>query len=247
MNGFIKLHRQLIDWEWYSDINVCRLFIHCLLRANHKEKKWHGKTILKGSFITSYENLSIETGLTVRQVRTALDKLKMTGELTHKGQAQYSIITINNWDKFQENDKQVDNLMTNERQTNDKQMTTNKNDKNEKNDKNIKNNITPLPPLGEIDILLQKITNDLPLINRDKWKGLVQEWLSYKREKKQTYRSERSLRAFIKNLRNLSDDEFLKAEQIINRSIGNNWSGIFALSETTKKESEVLGECWGLT
>lgn len=245
MQGYIKLYREILDWEWYNDINVKILFLHCLLKANHQDKKWQGVVIPKGSFITSYENLSIETGLTVRQVRVAIDKLKMTGEMAHKGQARYSIITIKNWDKFQENDKQNDKQMTNKRQTNDKQMTTNKNDKNEKNDKN---NITPLPPLGENDILLQRVTNDLPLINRDKWKGLVQEWLSYKREKKQTYQSERSLRAFIKNLLKLSDSEFLKAELIVSRSIGNNWSGIFALSDSVnKKESEVLGECWGLT
>ena len=244
MNGFIKLHRQIIDWEWYSDINVRVLFIHCLLRANRQERKYQGIFIPKGSFMTSYEKLSIETGLTVQQVRTAISKLKSTGEITNKTTSQYSIITVNNWNLYQADNRQDNNQITNEQQTNNKRITTNK---NIENIENIKNNITPLPPLGEIDILLQKITNDLPLINRDKWKGLVQEWLSYKREKKQTYRSERSLRAFIKNLRNLSNDEFLKAEQIINRSIGNNWSGIFALSDSTKKESEVLGECWGLT
>lgn len=136
MDGWIKIHRQLEDWEWYKNIPVKTLFIHCLIKANHKDNKWQGIIIKKGSFVTSYENLAFETGLTVRQVRTALNKLKMTGEVTHKGQAKYSIITINNWDEFQENDKQVDKQMTSERQASDKQMTTNKNDKNEKNDKN---------------------------------------------------------------------------------------------------------------
>lgn len=136
MDGWIKIHRQLEDWEWYKNIPVKTLFIHCLIKANHKDNKWQGIIIKKGSFVTSYENLAFETGLTVRQVRTALNKLKMTGEVTHKGQAKYSIITINNWDEFQENDKQIDKQMTSERQASDKQMTTNKNDKNEKNDKN---------------------------------------------------------------------------------------------------------------
>ena len=133
MAGFIKIHRQITDWEWYTNIPVKTLFFHCLLKANHKDNNWQGITIKRGSFITSYENLAFETGLTVRQVRTALDKLKMTGELTHKGQTKYSIITINNWDEYQENDKQLDKQTTNKRQTNDKQMTTNKNDKNDKN------------------------------------------------------------------------------------------------------------------
>ena len=116
MQGYIKLHRQIQEWEWYANPNVMRLFIHFLLKANHADKKWQGKTIKSGSFVTSYEKLSAETGLSVRQVRTALDKLKMTNEVTHEGHTSYSIITLKNWDVFQADDKQ-----------NDKQMTTNKN------------------------------------------------------------------------------------------------------------------------
>ncbi len=29
-DGFIKLHRKIIDWEWYDDINTKTLFIHIL-------------------------------------------------------------------------------------------------------------------------------------------------------------------------------------------------------------------------
>ena len=135
--GYIKLHRQITEWEWYNDINVSRLFIHCLLRANHTDKKWQGKTILKGSFITSYENLSIETGLSVQQIRTAINKLKLTNEITYQSTSQYSIIIINNWDKFQLDNTQDNKQITNEQQTNNKQITTNNNDKNDNNEKNI--------------------------------------------------------------------------------------------------------------
>lgn len=133
MSGYIKLYRSLLDWEWYSDLNVCRLFLYCLLRANHKTEKWQGIVINAGQFVTSYENLSIETGLSVRQIRTALNKLKTTGELTNKTTSRYSMITIKNWDLYQANDKQNDKQATNKRQANDKQATTNNNEKNEKN------------------------------------------------------------------------------------------------------------------
>ena len=133
MQGYIKLHRQLLEWEWYSNINVKTLFIHCLLKANHIDKKWLGVLIKKGSFITSYENLSIETGLSIHQIRTALDKLKMTGEVASKSTSQYSIITINNWDRFQIDDKQNDRQMTNKSQADDNQIATdNNNNKNNK-------------------------------------------------------------------------------------------------------------------
>jgi DNA-binding transcriptional regulator YhcF (GntR family) len=134
--GFIKLHRKMLHWEWYTDIPVRVLFEHCLLKANYKEKKWRGHTIEAGSFITSYANLARETGLSVRQIRTAISKLKSTGEVTHKGQGSFSVITVNSWDDYQENDKDCDNLKTSERQSSDKVATTTKEYKERKNIKN---------------------------------------------------------------------------------------------------------------
>lgn len=119
LNGFIKLHRKLLAWEWYSDINVRVLFLHCLLRANHKPERFLGTLIGKGQFATSLDHLAKECSLTVRQTRTALSKLKSTGELTSKTTSRFSIITINNWDKWQVNDTQNDKQATSERQAND--------------------------------------------------------------------------------------------------------------------------------
>ncbi len=70
--GWIQLYRKFMDWEWYTDTNTKSLFIHCLLKANHKEGKWRGHKIGRGQFLTSLNNLSQETGLSVRNVRTSL-------------------------------------------------------------------------------------------------------------------------------------------------------------------------------
>lgn len=139
-NGWIKLHRSLLDWEWYSDMNVRVVFIHCLLKANCKDVKYKGKDILRGSFATGLELLSRETGLTIAQIRVTLNKLKMTNEITIQTSTEGSIISITNYDLYQSNDKQNDkpiaSEMTNESQTNDKPIASNNNNKNEKNDKN---------------------------------------------------------------------------------------------------------------
>ena len=135
--GWIKLHRQFLNWEWYSNANVKILFLHFLLLANHDEKSWQGIKIKAGQFITSIENLSSQTGLTKQKVRTAIEKLKLTNEITHETTSKYSMITLKNWDKYQTNNTQDNKQITNEQQTNNKQITTNKNDKNDKNDKNI--------------------------------------------------------------------------------------------------------------
>lgn len=126
MEGYMKLYRSLLNWEWYRDNNVKILFIHCLLRANYKPKPFHGKVIERGSFVSSIDNLSAETGLSVRQTRTAIDKLVSTNNLTKVSTPQYTVFTVQNYEMYQGNDKQNDKELTsettNKRQTSDKQL-----------------------------------------------------------------------------------------------------------------------------
>lgn len=128
MSGWVKLHRQIIDWEWYTDHNTFRVFLHLLLTANHKDKKYKGMELKAGTIVTSRDLLAFATGLSVRQVRTALDKLKTTNELTIKTSPQGTIIQIVNYLKYQIEA----NELTNERPTNDQQTTSNKNEKKER-------------------------------------------------------------------------------------------------------------------
>ena len=137
MAGFIKLHRQITEWEWYDDANTFRLFIHCLLEANYADKQWRGVVIQRGSFITSQPKLANRLKLSVRQVRTSLNKLKMTGELTVKTTADYSVITVKNYEMYQQDDRLTDSLATGYRQANDSLATTTKEYKEIKNEKNI--------------------------------------------------------------------------------------------------------------
>lgn len=104
MGGFIALYRQMVDWEWYTDGPCFKLFIHCLLKANYEEKHWRGIVIPRGSFVTSYSKLSQECGLSVKQVRTALDKLISTHELTKQSASQYTLISVVNYGLYQDYD-----------------------------------------------------------------------------------------------------------------------------------------------
>lgn len=102
--GYIKLWRSLLKWEWYSDVNVSRLFIHLLLTANYEDTTWRGETIHRGQRLTSVAKLSEETGLTTKEVRTALNKLTRTNELTIKTTNKFSVITVEKYDFFQSSD-----------------------------------------------------------------------------------------------------------------------------------------------
>ena len=140
MNGYIKLHRKLVNWEWYTDQNTFKLFIHCLLMANHKPNKWRGTVIDTGEFVTSLEKLSVDTGLTIQQVRTSLKRLISTEEIEKKSTNHFTSIKVLKYCDYQTSENEINTpsnkQITNEQQTNNKQLTTNKNDKNDKNVKN---------------------------------------------------------------------------------------------------------------
>lgn len=100
-SGWIKLYRSLLDWEWYDDIPTCRLFLHILIKANYQPCKWHGQTLNEGELITSIGSLSEETGLTIKQVRTALDKLESTGEIVKKRAGKGQCLKVQNYGIYQ--------------------------------------------------------------------------------------------------------------------------------------------------
>lgn len=132
---YVKLNRNILNWEWWSDIKTCRLFIYCLLKANWKDAKFRGTDVKRGSFVSSVAKMSCETQLSEREIRTALNHLKSTGEVTSKSTSRYTIFTVVNYDLYQESDKQTDRQETNKRQTKDKQETTIEERKNNKNNK----------------------------------------------------------------------------------------------------------------
>jgi hypothetical protein len=138
--GWIKLHRKLIDWEWYKDVNTFKLFLHLLLKANTETKKWQGQTINRGQLITSLKNLSHETGLTEKEVRTAISKLEKTKEVGKQTTSVNTTLTMLNYDLYQSMGKPTDKQKANEGQSKGKQGATTKEYKEEeelKEDKEI--------------------------------------------------------------------------------------------------------------
>ena len=144
MIGWIKIHRKILDWEWYNDTNTFRLFMHLILKANHKDKKYRGILVKAGSFLTGRELLSIETGLSIQQVRTCLERLKSTNEITINSSRQGTIIQIVKYKDYQITTNEI---TTNQPQDN-QQVTTNKNVKNEKEEKSVIPNLEEFVAYG---------------------------------------------------------------------------------------------------
>ena len=113
MNGYIKLFRKMTEWDWYKDTNTKALFLHLLIRANFSAQKFRGRFIDKGQLVTTVRNLADETGLTVREVRTALEHLKTTHEIKVDATNKFTIITVENWRFYQVDDGDIDTVLTN--------------------------------------------------------------------------------------------------------------------------------------
>ena len=118
MNGWVKIMRQFMDWEWYGDEYMVKFFIHLLLLANHKDGNWKGIPVKKGQLITGLNSLSKSANMTVQKIRTCLNRLKTTGEITIKTTNKYSIITLCNYGTYQIKKTDSNKPTTNKQQTN---------------------------------------------------------------------------------------------------------------------------------
>lgn len=141
-NGYVKLYRSLLKWEWYDDTNTKVVFLHLLLTVSIEDSRWHGIVVKRGSRVSSYAVLAKETKLSIRQLRTSISRLESTGEVTRTKYPKYTVFTINNYDAFQS----ATSKTTSKRQSTDKVATVNRQQyKKVKEDKEDKEFFSPPP------------------------------------------------------------------------------------------------------
>ena len=98
---WIKLYRKFTEWEWYSDVNCKVVFLHLLLTANWKPKKWKGIETGVGELVIGREALAEAVGISVQQCRTALKKLVSSEAIEVESTKQFSKIKILNYKSYQ--------------------------------------------------------------------------------------------------------------------------------------------------
>jgi hypothetical protein len=218
MQGWIKLHRKLKQWEWYQQSEMVHLFIHLLLGTNHQDNKWQGVDVKKGQIITGRKQLSMETGLSEQKIRTCLIKLKSTSDITIQSTNRFSLITICNWGTYQCDIAEINQPVnqpthtpaTNNQPTVNQQSTTNKNVKNDKKEKK-----TEFP--AELDF---------PEFHKA-W----QEWAQHRTEIKHKL----TPTTILKQLKMLAGNK-TNAVAIIDKSIEKGWMGLFEIDEKPETE-----------
>lgn len=142
MASWIKLFRELLQWEWFEKAEMVHLFIYLLLKASCEDKQWQGILVKRGQLITSNASLSRDLKLSAQQVRTCIKRLISTGEITYQATNRYAIITICNYDRYQENksaineqsNEQPNTLPTSNQRAINEQSTTSKEIKNIRNE-----------------------------------------------------------------------------------------------------------------
>ena len=142
--GFIKLFRKLKDWKWYTHPTTMRVFIHLLLSAAWEDKNVNGVYIKRGQVLTTWKEIAEDLKLynknnkpSRQPVRTALKNLKLTNDITIKKTNKGSIITINNYNNYQD----LTTNLTNKNRKINQQPNHKPNQPITKEEKNINNNI----------------------------------------------------------------------------------------------------------
>lgn len=99
--GYIKIHRSMLDWEWYQDDRCVRLLLHLHLKANYSPGRWKGRDVEAGQMVTSSVALAGQLDWSRSAVIRTLEKLKECGEVDTTSDNKWTLITLRKWDKFQ--------------------------------------------------------------------------------------------------------------------------------------------------
>lgn len=140
---YIKLCDKIVDWEWFTDGNMLKVWLYLLVKAQYADGKYRGVEVKRGQLLTGRKLIASETRLSEQQVRTCINRLKSSGQITIESTNQYSLITIVKYDDYQGSDSyniqqiiQPANLpITNGQPTDNQRITTYKKDKKEKKEK----------------------------------------------------------------------------------------------------------------
>ena len=219
-NGWIKLHRKIIDSAVFENPKILKLWIWCLCKASHKGyESMVGNQIVvlqEGQFIFGRKKASSELKIKESMVYKYIKLLEKLEMINIKSNNKFSIITIEKWAFYQfdndEEQQQKEQQRNNKGTTKEQQRNTNKNVKNVKNVKEI-------------------IYSDVPELNE-----AIIAFIDYRKGIKKPM-SDRAITLLLGKLNKMSNSVQEQIE-ILNQSILNGWQGIFPLksdSGTGKK------------
>lgn len=144
--GYIKLDRAIRKWRWYTKKNMLNVWIELLLSAAFEDYYCDGQLVKRGQAIIGREKLAKQLGIGVQELRTCLNRLVSTGEITIQSTNRGSIVTIVKWDEYQsspsitnqESNQRTNQQVTSNQPATNQPLTTIKEIKEDKEVKEIK-------------------------------------------------------------------------------------------------------------
>jgi hypothetical protein len=145
--GYIKLYRKITNSFVWTNPNMLKLWMLCLMKASHSGNKFlfNGKEVVvsSGEFVTGRDAIAKEFNEGVprdqqivgRTLWRWIKKFEEEQMLSIKSTTKYSVVTVKNWNEYQASDQQV----SINRPSTVHQVSTIKNAKNAENAKNAKN------------------------------------------------------------------------------------------------------------
>lgn len=184
-NGYMKLFRKISEWEWYDDPVTFKVFLHFLITARWQDGSWHGIEIKRGEVLESLPSIALKNGLTVRNVRTAIQHLIDTNSVTIRKVGRCHIYNVSEYDKYQvrqdfrqENDREV----TENRQDSDRKVTAHKERKESKEGKKervLRESKDSLSQSDQIAHGMEANVEAIPLTDGTEWRPTVSEYDEY--------------------------------------------------------------------
>ena len=160
--GWIKLHRKITEWEWYTETNTFAVFMHLILTCNFKPTKWRGIELQPGETVKAITTLAEETNLSVQTIRTAIKRLKSTRELTQRQHGKHRILKLKSYDAYQLANTDSNNELTSKQHRFNIESTLDKECKERKNEKNEKKYTSDSDEYRLAALLIGKIIENNP-------------------------------------------------------------------------------------
>lgn len=102
MTSWIKLHRQILEWEHFTEPTVLQVWVCLLALTKPRQHRVHGVYVHPNEVLISYRDLHEITGLAIGTVKSAIDKLRNTGEISVQViQGAGTLVRIEKFQQFQ--------------------------------------------------------------------------------------------------------------------------------------------------
>lgn len=121
---WVKLHRQTLDSQVFSDPAMWHLFCWCLLKTNWKTGWFQGVEVPAGSFATGREAAGQSLGMSGSAWYRNIKKLEAMGVIDVKANNRFTVISVVKWSFFQNGEQQVNNGWTTDEQPSNNHRTT---------------------------------------------------------------------------------------------------------------------------